>query len=285
MDKYYILYNPLADNGHGAESSKDVIQYLEGAENEFVDMTTIENYVEFFAKLDGSDKIILCGGDGTLNRFANDCADIMPDNEIYLYPVGTGNDFMLDLGYTGKVKPVQVNKYLKDLPYVEVNGRKMYFLDNVGYGIDGWVCEVADQKKEADPSAKINYTNIALSGLFGKYKPCNAKVTVDGVTKNYRKVWLAPAMNGRYYGGGMMVTPAQNRLDPDRKISLMMFTDCNRLQTAISFPKIFKGAHVNCKCTVILEGHDITVEFDEPRAVQVDGETILNVLKYHAVKK
>ena len=285
MDKYYILYNPLADNGHGAESSKDVIQYLEGAENEFVDITTVENYVDLFSRLDGSDKIILCGGDGTLNRFANDCAGIIPDNDIYLYPVGTGNDFMLDLGYTGKVKPVQVNKYLKDLPYVEVNGRKMYFLDNVGYGIDGWVCEIADQKKAADPSARINYTNIALSGLFGKYKPCNARVTVDGVTKNYKKVWLAPAMNGRYYGGGMMVTPAQNRLDPDRKISLMMFTDCNRLQTAISFPKIFKGAHVNCKCTVILEGHDITVEFDEPRAVQVDGETILNVLKYHAVKK
>lgn len=285
MEKNYILFNPYADNGHGEGSAKEVVQYLDKGENEFLDMTKIDDYSAFFATLDDSDRIILCGGDGTLNRFANDCADIIPENEIYLFPVGTGNDFMLDLGFTGKCKPVQVNQYIKDLPYVEVNDKKMYFLDNVGYGIDGWVCEVADEKKDKDPGAKINYTSIAISGLLGKYKPCNATVTVDGVTKQYKKVWLAPAMNGRYYGGGMKVTPDQDRLDPERTISLMMFTDCNRLLTAITFPKIFKGEHVDAKCTVILKGHDITVEFDEPRAVQVDGETILGVKKYHAVKK
>ena len=209
----------------------------------------------------------------------------MPENEISLFPVGTGNDFLLDLGFTGKCAPVPVNKYIKDLPYVEVKDKKMYFIDNVAFGIDGWVCEVADEIKAKDPGAKINYTSIAISGLLGKYKPCNAKVTVDGVTKEYKKAWLAPAMNGRYFGGGMKVTPDQDRLDPERKLSILVFSGSNRLMTAITFPKIFKGTHVAAKCCEVLVGHEITVEYDEPRAVQVDGETILGVRKYHAVKR
>ena len=32
----------------------------------------------------------------------------------------------------------------------------------------------------------------------------------------------------------------------------------------------------------IVEGSDITVEFDKPCALQIDGETVLNVTKYRA---
>ena len=49
------------------------------------------------------------------------------------------------------------------------------------------------------------------------------------------------------------------------------------------FPKIFKGEHI--KHTDIYEvklGHEIRVEFDKPCALQVDGETYLNV-KYYTV--
>ena len=64
----------------------------------------------------------------------------------------------------------------------------------------------------------INYAGIAIKGLLFKYKPRNAVVTVDGVTKTYKKVWLSPTMQGRYYGGGMIPTPNQGRLsDRDRK--------------------------------------------------------------------
>ncbi len=47
-------------------------------------------------------------------------------------------------------------------------------------------------------------TAIAIKGLLFHYRPTNAVITVDGVTHTYKKVWLVPTMNGRYYGGGMM---------------------------------------------------------------------------------
>lgn len=51
----------------------------------------------------------------------------------------------------------------------------------------------------------------------------------------------------------------------------------------MTFPSIFKGEHVKHTNTVeVLVGKDITVEFDSPAALQIDGETIKGVTKYHA---
>jgi diacylglycerol kinase family enzyme len=50
----------------------------------------------------------------------------------------------------------------------------------------------------------------------------------------------------------------------------------------IAFPSIFKGEHVNKKVVTLMSGKEITVKFSEPRTVQVDGETILEVSEYTA---
>ena len=106
---------------------------------------------------------------------------------------------------------------------------------------------------------------------------------MDGVTHEFKKVWIAPTMLGRFYGGGMMPTPSQSRLDPEGKLSLMVFHGTGKLRTLMIFPSIFKGEHIKHeKSVTILSGHEITVKFDSPRALQVDGETILGVSEYSA---
>ena len=51
------------------------------------------------------------------------------------------------------------------------------------------------------------------------------------------------------------------------------------------FPSIFKGKHVDHKKVVeVKTGHRITVTFDRPVALQIDGETVLNVTTYTAYK-
>lgn len=90
-------------------------------------------------------------------------------------------------------------------------------------------------------------------------------------------------MNGRYYGGGMDCAPAQDRLNKDRKLSLVVFHGSGKLHTLMIFPSIFKGEHVkHTKQVQVIEGYDITVEFDGPCALQIDGETVLAVTKYNA---
>ena len=127
----------------------------------------------------------------------------------------------------------------------------------------------------------VNYTAIAIKGLLFHFHPANAEVTVDGKTKRYRRVWLAPTMNGRFYGGGMMVTPDQHRGNAEGKVSVCVMHGSGKIKTLAVFPSIFKGGHVkHTEMVEILTGHDIEVRFDRPCALQIDGETIRNVTSY-----
>ena len=88
-------------------------------------------------------------------------------------------------------------------------------------------------------------------------------------------------MNGRFFGGGMMPCPTQNRLNGEGIVSTCVFHDTGKLQTLLIFPSLFKGEHVkNEKKVWVKSGKKVTVEFDAPTPLQIDGETILGVTKY-----
>lgn len=280
----HVLYNELSGNGTGKTKAEDVKKFLNGKDIVFEDVRKITDYNSFFAGLKEDDEIILCGGDGTLNHFINDTEGMTYENPLYYYPTGSGNDFWNDLGKTAEDGPERIEKYLKDLPFVEVNGMKRRFLNGIGYGIDGYCCEVGDEMREAG-NKKINYAGIAIKGLLFHYKPTCAKIEVDNRDFAFKKVWLAPSMNGRYYGGGMIATPGQDRLGAERLLSLLVFYGSGKIKTLAIFPSIFKGKHIDHKDVVqIITGHNITVTFDRPVALQIDGETVLNVTTYTANK-
>ncbi len=284
MAKAFILYNPLSGNGTCCEDSK-LLETMVQDPVEFFDITRITNYTSFLAAMEDDDYLIIAGGDGTLNRFANDTADLSMTHEVFYFPVGTGNDFARDIGVEPHSAPVSVSKYLKDLPTVTVNGKSYRFINAVGFGLDGYCCEVGDELRKTSDK-KVDYGGIAVRGLLGRYNPTNATVTVDGEKHTFRRVWIAPTLFGRYYGGGMMAAPDQDRMNEDKTISLMLFHTAGRLRTLCAFPNIFSGKHVKFKKMVtVLQGHEITVAFDHPVALQVDGETILNVTSYTAKAK
>lgn len=68
--KYYCLFNPMAGNEKSAEKIKKLPEFFPDADVVRYDVTKTP-YAEIFPLLEKDDKIILCGGDGTLNRFVN----------------------------------------------------------------------------------------------------------------------------------------------------------------------------------------------------------------------
>ncbi len=275
--KHYILYNPLAGRGVSEQSLQSLSLMYD--ESELVDMTKIESYKDFFASIDKRDTVIICGGDGTLNRFANDTAEIKIKNDILYHAVGTGNDFLKDVAPASLDGTIDIKAYLEGLPTVEIDGKVTKFINGIGYGIDGYCCEVGDKLRAE--GKKVNYTSIAIKGLLFHYKPTNARVIADGIEYNFRRVWIAPTMNGRYYGGGMMPAPEQVR--NSGKLTLMVWHSSGKLKTLMAFPSLFKGEHLKHENMItLIEGKEISVEFDEPRALQIDGETVLAVKKYTA---
>lgn len=280
MAKYNVLYNPLAGNGKGENAAKKLKERLNGDELTFTDMTKVSDYRALFASMPEDERVIVSGGDGTLNRFINDTEEVAFANPVYYYATGSGNDFLKDIGGNVGDKPVCIDKYLKALPTVDVKGKSYRFINGIGYGIDGYCCEVGDKLRETSDKP-INYAGIAIKGLLFHYHPTSATVIVDGVEHKYKKVWLAPTMNGRYYGGGMIPTPKQDRLNKEHTVSVMVYYGSGKIKSLAVFPSIFKGEHVNHREMVeVLSGKEITVRFDSPAALQVDGETIIGVTEY-----
>ena len=276
---YHVLYNPLSGNGQGANRANELKTKITDGELLFRDVREIKDIRELLRAFPQEDALILAGGDGTINRFVNETCGVSYPQNLYYYPTGSGNDFLRD------VKPdlrglINLKPYVTHLPVVTVKNKSYRYLNGIGYGIDGYCCEVGDElRKQSDKP--INYAGIAIKGLLFHYKPTHATVAVDGKTYEFDKVWLAPTMNGRFYGGGMMIAPEQDRLNDGREQTLVVLHGSGKLKTLCVFPSIFKGEHVTHKDIFsVIKGHEIHVKFDRPVALQIDGETVLDVTEY-----
>ena len=266
------LYNSLANNG---------IKPAVPEGTELVDAVGLD-YAAYLRGLAPEDEVVLVGGDGTLNYFINAVRGTEIKNKVYLLGSGTGNDFFNDIDRQPG-EEVLINPYLDKLPTVYVNGMEKLFINNMGFGIDGYCCEVADQIKEKNPQEKIDYSGIAIKGLLFHFKPCHAEITVDGVKHEFDHVWIAPTMKGKYYGGGMKMAPEQDRFSS--RLSVVVYHCRSKLKALIAFPSIFKGEHVQKKDLVsVFTGNEIKVKFSRPCAAQIDGETVLNVTEYTAIQ-
>ncbi len=277
--KYLALFNPYSGNQKGEELAKKLDSLYDDVI--YQSMPLVKDFKKL---LNDYQNIIICGGDGTLNYFVNHIRGLKYNNNIYYYSTGTGNDFHNDVGNKYD-KPYLINKYLKNLPVVTINGKRYEFLNGIGIGLDGYCCAKGEEYKKKY-NKPVNYTKIALKGLLYDYKPKNAKVTIDGKKYEFKDVLMIPTMKGRYYGGGMMITPMQERINDDNHLTLVVLKKVTKLEVILNFPLIFKGKHVNKKRIVkFFSGHKIEVEFDEKCPVQIDGDVILDVEKYRVESK
>ena len=281
MKKAYILYNPKSGNGTGESEGRKLENY-EGREVVFCDITTIENYAEFFSQLQEEDVVVVAGGDGTISQFADNIALVDVKNDIYYYATGSGNDFLKDVGYKKGEKPFAINKHLKGLPVMSVNGTKTRFVNGVGGGLDAYAC-VEGNRLHAE-GKKANYVMAAMKGIFFEYEPIGVHVVVDGEEYDFTNAWFASVMKGRYFGGGIMLAPDQDRADG--KLSVVVVHTVGKIALLPIVPQAFVGKHVRyTKYVKVIEGHDIHVTFDRPVSVQIDGETMDNVTEYSVKAK
>ena len=166
--KYAVLYNPYAGNGKCLNDAKKLDNILTNAEIEYVDMTKISDYKEYFSTLDESVKVIIAGGDGTLNEVFNGIRDYSKVTLGYI-PSGSGGDFARDLGISLDPKEA-LNSILSPKEYklmdvgnltnAECNKR---FCVSAGIGFDAAVCHEALHSK-----LKIILNKIIQ--IFKRYK-------------------------------------------------------------------------------------------------------------------
>ena len=271
----YILYNPQANGGEGKKSLADVTAAIGDRHARAIDITSLAAG-DFLADLPGDDRVILCGGDGTIHRLVNDLAGRVPAARVEVWRFGTGNDFVRDVAEPSQ-ESVPLNDYIRDLPVAEAGGQQIRYLNGCSCGVDALVCKLLNEQHAA--GRRAGYIGTAIGAIFRKYRPVGGCVTVDGQTRRYEKIWMAAAMNGRFQGGGMKFAPDQDRADG--RLCCMVWHGTSALGTLLRFPSVIPGRHERYKkfCDFSF-GREITVELDAPVPIQLDGETPFLVSGY-----
>ena len=266
--KYY-LYNPLSKN----KTKPAFLDELDPKTTEVIE-TDIFNHREFISSLKEEDEVVLVGGDGTINYFVNTIEGIDLKNNIYLRTNGHANDFVNDIEKYDE--EVLLNPYINKLPKVEVKELDKYFINGIGFGLDGYCCLMEDKLKKE--KKEVNYKKIGRRGIL-KNKPFNVTITIDDKTYVHSNVWFASCMKGRYNGSGMMLAPYQNRTSD--KVSLVIFTAKSKLKALGLFSKIFNNSHLEKKDNfIVYTGNNIQVSSDIPLTLHIDGEKVIDVTTY-----
>lgn len=240
MSDAYIFYNPMAGDGRILEDL-DALQFVLDENCVFCDMTKPETYGESLFVMKPEDYLVLCGGDGTLNRFANLTADLERPNEVYYFPAGTHNDFALDFSRHYGDNPFPVGSLLRDLPMLVVGGRRQCFLTGISFQPAG---------KGAVPELKIVW---------------------EGKPLRFSDVFFAAVLYGNHAFGGMRPIPGRSR--KDAKLSLLIIHGCSGLRARWILRNLRRGKplplsrHISC-----LEGKQLQLSFSCPVEAVMDGD-------------
>ncbi len=265
---YHILYNPKSKRGKTKHLLKKIHKKLKNHNVVVGSLLEIEDIDVFISGLSSEDKIIILGGDGTLHHLANALRGKEIKQDILVVKnAGTGNDFVRSIK-KGKGYFIKINDYLTNLPKDVSTQSDRLFLNSVGLGIDAYVCflvEGSDGGKTEGNYFKSAYRAFKLS------KPHNISLWVDGVEFKHEKVWFTVVCNGKYFGGGMKISPKSKRLDDE--LEVVVVKGIGKFLLFLIFPTIYLGIHRIFKRFVkFYKGKHIIVETDRDVHIQYDGE-------------
>lgn len=285
-EKMYFIINPKAQNAQSLNvwNRMKVILDEEMANYEFF-LTEYPMHAPKIAKeiLDKNDSafVIAIGGDGTAHEVSNGVADY-PNAKFSYIGAGSGNDFCrgahipmdpiealrLILDNDHPVKTIDIGAYETD--------HKGYFLSSMGMGIDADVtAEVNDSPLKAAFN-KVKLGKLAYLYTFFKsiatYKFPNMKITIDGISKEYKKVWIVNIANQKYFGGGIPISP-NARMD-NGVFHVLIVHSYSRLRIFFMFFSIIWAGHINLKNCDYLTGQLIRIEADMNKVIHADGEIV-----------
>ena len=214
----------------------------------------------------GFKKIIVLGGDGTVNEVIN---GIIGANVVLgVIPIGSGNDFCMGLGIPGKTKDacrVIIGKYAKRIDVGKLNDR--YFGSSAGIGLD------AETAYEAGKNNKLTGLLLYVYSLIKtliRAKPHFYRISVDDKKFDF-KGWIVAIGNCPSYGGGIKITP-DAKVDDDI-FDICLIGDIAKWRVLYYLPVVVIGKHKVFKNVQFLRGKRINIETASLKA-HLDGEII-----------
>jgi len=285
--EWLVIINPNAGNGKGRKDWDLLSTLLEenaiGYDAVFTETRRHAIVITKDSIRKGYRKIIVVGGDGTMNEVVNGVfeQDICKTEDIILgmIPVGTGNDwgklFGIPAQYVPAVKIIREGNFrLQDAGmvyyYHGTTRESRYFINIAGLGFDAVVVKRTNNQKDKGRNGKLLYLlNLLRSVLF--YRHTKTTVEIDGSVIQ-ENVFTISIGIGKYSGGGMMQTPYA--LPDDGLFDITIIKKISRGDVIMSLKMLYDGTILNHPRIIGMQGRDIIIDSDPLIHLEADGESL-----------
>ncbi len=284
-NKFIVILNPNSGNRRGGRLKNEIIQLLNQKKIDYnYNETRFPAHAELIAQKFASNnynKIIVVGGDGTVNEVVNgiflDTAINTKNIYLGMIPVGTGNDWAKSLNIPTNIEDA-IDVIIKGKTIKQDVGRidfladkyikKKYFVNIVGIGFDAEVSNKANIDKELGKNGKFTYLKSLLKS-FISYKYVNSKIAIQH--DEFQTLLFSLAVGkGKFNGGGMMQLP--NAIIDDGYLDVTIIKDLSKFNLILNLSKIYKGTHIKHPKIETLKTKYISIYSEKRLKVEFDGE-------------
>jgi diacylglycerol kinase (ATP) len=184
----------------------------------------------------GAKKLIVFGGDGTLNEVLNGIAD-PASCELGLIPAGTGNDFSVAAKIPKGMAALDLilSSEPKFTDYIQFDDGKRS-VNIAGTGIDVDILQRCARKKYGGNKSKYFFS---LLSSLAHYKAVELEVSADGGEPVRYHALIACVCNGSQLGGGIPMCP--DAVIDDGKLELIVADSPPRRKIPGALVKLMRG--------------------------------------------
>lgn len=213
------------------------------------------------------DRIILGGGDGTLNCAAESM--IACGLPLGILPLGTANDLARTLGIPpaplSEACRIIADGRLHAIDVGCVNDTYFFNVANIGLGVRVTHNLNAETKRRW---GILGYAHSLVRSLR-EHRSFRVDITCDGQTIRTRSIQVAVG-NGRFYGGGMTI--ADDAAIDDHRLILYSLKQRDLWKMIVLAPALWLGWHRGRQDVLLLHGRDLEIRTKKPMGVDTDGE-------------
>lgn len=214
----------------------------------------------------GADRVIVGGGDGSLNAALP--ALLRTGLPLGILPLGTANDLARTLGIApdldAAVAVIAAGR-TRRIDVGEANGHPFFNVASIGFGVDLTRALTRDAKQRW---GVLGYLVAGVRALR-RMSRFTALIDENGHVQRSRTIHLAVG-NGRHYGGGMTVS--EGAAIDDGRLNVYSLEVRRFWRLLVLLPAMRRGDHGRWEEVRTLSGSDITVRTRRPRSVNTDGE-------------
>ncbi|MDO4869060.1 MAG: YegS/Rv2252/BmrU family lipid kinase [Bacillota bacterium] len=270
--RIFLYYNPFSGSGVFKENLDHIIERCQAAGYVVMPMRAADDFTihEVMERLDPSefDRLIVAGGDGTLNR----CIDAMVKNDIDIpigiLPSGTANDFAFYFELKNDLEEaldVALGDKTTKADLGFVNGR--CFVNVCAMG------NMVDVSQKTDPTLKNALGPLAYYLKAASELPQVHAIPIKMTTQTEvieEEIYFMTIMNGESAGGFRKLSPKSSM--SDGKLDVVAFKKMPIVEFGPLLFEVISGTHPKNKNVLYFQTETLRVESIEDIPTDFDGE-------------